>query len=338
MHRQSTPERCLFRIFLTALLLGLFFLTPAFAHQARNAMSSSIHVIRLTYHGWSNCLQISNGIVEATVVPAVGRVMQFRFAGGEPVLWENREWFGKAPDPSSQRWQNFGGDKSWPSPQSDWMKITGRDWPPPVAFDSMPDEAKVDGNAVVLTSSIDPHFGMRERRRVELEPGSPVMRITTTYEKIKGEPIKVGIGVITQLRDPQRAFMKLNPHSRFPQGYDHLMFDPPQDVKAGDGMVSLVRGHDKESQVGSDGGALLWMNEHYALRIESPRVPGGAYADHGCNTIIFTSKDPFAYVELETFGPLKTLREGDHIERTNVYTLFPRSIQDPFAEARKLLP
>jgi hypothetical protein len=336
-HSQDEPK-CRSARILFVLFLAAFGLTFALARSPRKPMPPSIQLKQVTYSGWSNSYQISNGIVEAVVVPAVGRVMQFHFVGGGPVLWENSGMAGKPADPSVHEWENFGGDKSWPSPQSQWAKITGRDWPPPAAFDSMPDKAEVDGVALVMTSRVDPHFGIRVRRRIELEPSSPVMRITTTYEKLKGEALKVGIGVITQLRDPQRAFMKLNPQSHFVQGYDHLMFGAPHDVKVADGMVSLVRGHDLESQIGTDGGSLLWMDGDYALRIESPRVPGATYADHGCNTIIFTSKDPFAYVELETFGPLETLHVGDHTERVNVYTLFRRSTQDPFAEARKLLP
>jgi len=47
---------------------------------------------RIPYHGWPDSLLLSNGTVEAMVVPALGRVMQFRFAGEESgAFWENRE-------------------------------------------------------------------------------------------------------------------------------------------------------------------------------------------------------------------------------------------------------
>src|SRR5947207_10963864 len=52
--------------------------------------------------------------------------------------WENRTLDGIKPEPESKEWGNFGGDKTWPAPQSDWPKLTSRAWPPPVAFDSMP--------------------------------------------------------------------------------------------------------------------------------------------------------------------------------------------------------
>jgi len=41
------------------------------------------------------------------------------------------------------------------------------------------------------------------------------------------------------------------------------------------------------------------------------------------------------YVELETLGPLATLKLGDSIALTTTYTIMPRSTADPQAEARR---
>ena len=70
------------------------------------------------------------------------------------------------------------------------------------------------------------------------------------------------------------------------------------------------------------------------LRIDSGRVAGAEYADQGSSAEIFTSRDPLGYVELETFGPLTTMKVGDRIERTNRYTLSRRKQKDPAAEAK----
>src|SRR2546429_6615865 len=100
-------------------------------------------LIRTNYHGWTNSILVSNGRVEAVIVPAIGRVMQFRFAGeeGGPV-WGNREMDGKAPNPESQGWGNFGGGKTWPAPQPGCPKVTPRASPPPPPFHSTPGRGK----------------------------------------------------------------------------------------------------------------------------------------------------------------------------------------------------
>lgn len=56
------------------------------------------------YHGWKDALFISNGIAEAVVVPAIGRVMQFGFAGEAGVFWENRSLDGQAQVWIPQEW------------------------------------------------------------------------------------------------------------------------------------------------------------------------------------------------------------------------------------------
>jgi hypothetical protein len=311
-------------------------LGQAFSGHPKTRSAAKVTVTSATYRGWPGAFILSNGKAEALVVPAIGRVMQFHFVGEEGTFWENRAMDGKSPDPASTEWGNFGGDKTWPAPQADWKKMIGREWPPPAAFDSRPLQGRAEGQVVELVSPVDAAYGIRTRRRVELDSRRPVLTITTTYEKVQGSPVKVGIGVITQLRDPQRAFMALPAKSQFPQGYVRLQFDPPHDLTVEDGLVSLTRGN-TQSQIGSDASTLLWMDDKYVLRIDSPRVPGAEYADEGSSAIIYTSRDPLAYVELETFGPLSTMKVGDKIQRTNTYTLSRRTEKDPGVEAKKVL-
>ncbi len=122
-----------------AAMLALFCL-PAFAQKPRK-----ITIQKQSYYGWDDALVMSNGVVEAVIVPSIGRVMQFRFVGESTgVFWENAALAGKSVNPASNDWGNFGGDKSWPAPQSEWPKITPRAWPPPVAFDSMPCTATIE--------------------------------------------------------------------------------------------------------------------------------------------------------------------------------------------------
>ena len=305
-----------------------FMMSPIANSQAPAKIS------RAEYHGWKEALVLSNGLCEAIVVPAIGRVMQFHFVGENPVFWENRALDGAVVAKNEKDWSNVGGDKSWPSPQADWPKMIGRGWPPPFTFDQVPMQARVNGSVVELETPVDPQYGIREQREVRLDSAKPVLTITTTYEKVSGDPVKVGIGVITQLRDPQRAFMVLPKKSRFSNGYVHLQFDLPEGLAVKNGMVSLTRGRNIESQIGSDASTLIWMDEKNVLRIDSPRVEGAEYGDQGSNTILYTGADPFPYVELETFGPLTTMKVGDKIERTNKYTLSHRTEKDADVEAR----
>jgi hypothetical protein len=292
----------------------------------------------ISYHGWKDALLLTNGVVEVVVVPAIGRVMQFRFAGEEDgPFWENRELDGKQPDAASAEWGNFGGDKTWPSPQSEWGKVTPRAWPPPMAFDSLPVKAEPGKQRVVLISPIDPHFGIRTRREIQLEKGKPRMTITTTYEKVNGAPIRAGIWIITQLKDPVTVAALIPEKSMFKEGYNKqsdvlpldLSFQPP---------ILTMRRHSKTShKAGTDASTLLWVGKEQMVRIDSKRLINREYPDQGSSAEVYTNPDPKAYVELEMLGPLEMLKPGDKIKQTNHYKLLRRVSSDPLQDARKEL-
>ena len=295
-------------------------------------------LIRTNYHGWADAILLSNGRVEAVIVPAIGRVMQFRFTdGAEGPFWENESLYGKPPDPQSTNWLNFGGDKAWPAPQSEWKRVTPRASPPPAGFDAMPFESSVDGWVVTLTSPVDPHYGIRTRRVIRLAIDEPVMTITTTFEKVSGRPLRVSVWCVTQLKDPLIVLTPLVAASHFREGYVLQSGNPPPSLRTRGTWLTLTRSPKEAHKVGTDGGTLLWMSPEQVLRIDSPRLALEEYPEEGASTGIYTSPDPLPYVELEVLGPLVKMKKGEQISRMSTYTLLRRTEADPELEARRLL-
>jgi hypothetical protein len=297
-----------------------------------------------TYNGWKNTLIVGNGKIEVVIVPIIGRVMQFRFAGEDGPFWENSSLYGKMPDPKSEVWGNFGGDKTWPAPQTDWGKVMNRGWPPPPAFDSMPVDANLKPDGVELVSPIDPFYGIRTRRYIKLDlQRRPVMTITTTYEKIVGDPLKVSIWVITQLNDPVGAYVPIPSRSIYPEGFYKVSDCLPKNLTLKKNLLSLTRDSQTNTKIGSDAGTLLWIGEKLTLRMDSPRELISdskskiEYPHHESSVEVYTNKDPEKYIELEMLGPLHTLHKGEKIERTITYTLQRRTEKDATSEARKIL-
>jgi len=325
------------KLFLAALVVGLFWLPL----ENPGAVALRTSVKRTNYRQWPDSLILSNGQVEAVVVPAVGRVMQLRFAGEDDgPFWENAGLFGKSPNPASSTWGNFGGDKTWPAPQSDWPKLTPRAWPPPQAFDSMPVKAEVKEikeEAIGLISPVDPHYGIRTRRLIKLDAKRPVMTITTTYEKIEGQPVTVAVWTITQLKDPLGVFVPLPKNPIFAEGYGKQSKDLPTDLKREGQLLSLTRSAKLSTKIGTDANALVWVGEKHVLRIDSPRVANATYPDQGSSAEVYTNPDPLKYVELEMLGPLSQMKTGDRIERANTYTLSRRRDKNAAEEGRKIV-
>ncbi len=298
-------------------LVPLVFALLAFGTMALGKNS----VERVTYHGWKDALVLSNGQVEVVIVPAIGRVMQFRFIGEQGPFFENRRLDGRAPQPESRQWLNFGGDKTWPAPQSAWPEITGRAWPPPKAFDSMPVTPQVSEDWIELISAVDPSFGIRTVRRIELDPSRPVLTITTRYEKVEGAPSTVAVWVITQLNDPEVIRIPLPSKPRFEKGYDQQSPAVPPSLKIADGILELHRDRKRSFKIGTDAESIVWTGQGTRLEIKTRRRAGMEYTDHGSSAEVYTNPDPLPYVELELLGPLKTLKVGDKLENSNTYVL-----------------
>jgi hypothetical protein len=301
-----------------------------------------VSVERVAHNGWLDCLRLSNGLVEAIIVPAIGRIMQFRLLGNEAgTFWENGALGSQSLEserrkPAQPAWHNFGGDKCWPAPQSEWSQQQGHGWPPPVAFDSQPMEATVNRNTIELASQIDPAYGIQIVRHIELEPDQPVMRIRNTYRKLTGPSLQVAVWTVTQMQEPECVAIRLPEKSYFTEGYLCLLSPEPQDLKIEGRLLCLTRHPCEFVKIGSDAASLAWIGSTCVVRIDAERGPG-EYPDGGCVTEVYTNPDPFPYVELETMGPLATLHAGDQIDRTTIYTIQPRSTPDPYDEARNAL-
>ena len=294
-------------------------------------------ITRVNYHGWPDSYLINNGKVEAVVVPAISREMQFRLVDDPAgVFWENRLLDGKQTDPESSEWANFGGDKSWPAPQSDWEKVTERAWPPPAAFDSLPSEAVIQGDELILTSKVDEHYGIQTVRRIQMAPALPVMSITTEYRKIAGSAVQVSVWVITQMRSPERMYAHL-PEQRSRPEFLQLMGPVPQDLRIEGRLLSLSRDPKEPVKIGSAASSMVWMDRNFAVRIDSnASQKEGEFPDGDSRSEIYTNPDPQPYVELETLGPLTEVNPGDRIALTNIYTLARRFEENAKLEAEKM--
>jgi hypothetical protein len=334
------PCRIAVTLIAAALTLGVIFARQRQEYRSRILVSTSL--TGEAYHGWSDALVIGNGQVEIVVVPSIGRIMQFRFAGEDDgPFWENRALDGHPVNPRANEWVNFGGDKPWPAPQSDWPKVTPRAWPPPVGFDASAWQEAIPtsgGPGIKLTSPVDRHYGIRVTRHVQIDPSAPVMRVKTVYEKVSGAPVNVAVWVITQCKEPLGVFVPTPEKSLFPNGYHKQSKELPQEFKAENNLIFLKRDPQKATKIGTDASTLVWVGEKHVLRVDSERVAGATYPDNGSSAEVYTHPIPeHPYVELEMLGPLKLLRAGDRIERLSVYRLSRRTQPDITAEARAVL-
>jgi hypothetical protein len=293
------------------------------------------------YHGWNNAIYLSNGLVEAFIVPNAGRVMQFRFAGTtNGPFWENPLLYGQTS--TSTNWNTtgaFGGDKSWPAPQSNW---TGG-WPPPTGFDGSPYTYGITNGIVTITSPIDTTYRIQVTRTIQLEFNQPVMVINTVFKRYTSasQTNNVGIWTITQVSDPVGIYVPVPSNSIFaPTNYLQRMSVLPPNWTSTSNLISFTRNLTAECELGFDAGSLAWLGTNWALRIDGPRIAGlnkTNYPNGGCSTSVYTNPNNVPYVELEFFAPMTNLLVLQSASFTTTYTLFNRSSTNPVVDARAIL-
>jgi hypothetical protein len=303
--------------------------------------TSAVQIVVTNYNGWTNAIVLGNGLIEAVVVPAAGRVMQFRFAGSvSGPFWENPKLFGKTS--ANNNWNTagaFGGDKSWPAPQSDWRG----GWPPPTGFDGNPYTCEITNGVVTITSVMDSDYKIQVTRTIELAAREPVMRVKTIFRRFDSAVRTNGIApwVITQVSDPVGIYVPVPSPSIFaPADYHQLGSGLPAQFTNADGLISFTRDAVSQHHLGFDAGSLAWVGTNLSLRIDAPRVPGLSetnYPNGGCNTVVYTNPNSAPYAEMEFFGSLSNLLSGQTLSFTTSYTLFNRTENDPELEGRKIL-
>lgn len=291
-------------------------------------LGQATKIQRVTYHGWTDAIRLASEHAEVIVVPQIGRIMSFRLLAGENVFWEDRALDGQSGDASGKEWMNFGGDKSWPAPEADWSKVTGRKhWMPPTAFDALPVAASITNGAVTLTSPVDAHYGIRVVRRVMLS-GSE-LSVATTYERVSGEASKVSVWVITQFKEPVMACVPAGSDSVFTNGYYTFDQNPWPRLRRAGNLIEITRDPKTAHKMGSDARALAWVGAKEICVIVPWPASGNEYPDKGASAEIYTNPDPKKYVELETLGPLTLLKAGGKISHGQHYSLHRRAHESP---------
>ncbi|MEY4853900.1 MAG: hypothetical protein RIR32_576 [Verrucomicrobiota bacterium] len=287
------------------------------------------------YRGWPNPAIVRGDGIEAVVIPSLGRIMDLRRPGEkEGVLWQNPALRGEPVRPDAASWTNFGGDKTWPAPESRWMKNAAGQWMPPKVFDQTPLRASLTEEGLRLESPVDALSGVRFTRLIR-PAGRRTLAVTTTYTKVQGDPVDVAVWVVTQLAEPRVIATTANT-----QGPPvNLGFGKVKGVEVEQGVVFWKRFPDLCAKLGTTGRALAWVGDRHTLLITSvPGEPTGVFAGEGNRAEIYVNPDPLPYVELETLGHLRRLRIGESTSCTNFYRLDEtREGESPKAAARRLL-
>lgn len=318
---------------------GAFLAFDAASALCRNGECQPV-VSQIAYAGRS-AYRLTDGKSEAVVVPSLGRVMRWGRVGGPNLLWN-----ASAPPKASDAWKNYGGDKTWLSPQSSWKVLHGNDnWPPDPAFDGTSHTASVlSGGGLKLVSNVSPRTGVRLERLMSFNAKGE-FTIEQTAIKTAGAPIRVGLWSISQSDAPDAVFIPASPTSPYRDGFYKFAggnFAVQSASIRNDVFALSPRGTGGGTKFGVDApvSSIVAVKNGLAW-LEQSAKPAGQYPDGadgaGFPTEIYVNGDPKAnYVELELLGPLVNLFAGmkmTHTVKWSLHDLPSKNVDDPQTRA-----
>jgi hypothetical protein len=302
------------------------------------------------FRGWS-AAYLENGIIRLAAVPDIGGRLMAYDLGPYPYLFVDPDLAGKLftaeenlGDGSLAAWKNYGGDKTWPSPQG-WDNDQQWHGPPDPVLDTgryKLDTLEGSGEKALvrMVSPADVKTGVQISRQFTIRQGSSRVTLDLAFTNILEKKIRWSIWDVVQLRAEYRtpggkmAFdpncyvtAPLNPQSRFPRGFNTMFGKEDNPQWQIDERYSLFKGQYlwEIGKVGIDSPdgwiAFSQGSEGYAFTERFTYEEDGDYPDDGVTVECWTvgagqvanldyGATEIYLMETEVLSPLRTIAPG----------------------------
>jgi hypothetical protein len=316
--------------------------------ENQSARQLSCHPIN--FLGW-NAYEIGNGLIRLVAVPDIGgRIMAYDL-GPYAYLYIDPDLAGKLfsrqenqGDGSLAAWKNYGGDKTWPSPQG-WDNDEQWAGPPDSILDTgryQLDEfnAGSDSATIKMTSPEGSPTGVQITRQATIYAGSTRVTLDLSFRNLSQRKIRWSIWDVVQLQAGRKAeegklvpetacvvTAPLNPHSQFEAGYDVMFGDQHNPQWQADRQAGLFIGNYQWEigKVGLDSraGWAAFANKaaQQAFTVRYTACPDQEYPDHGAAVEFWTvgrgrvanldyEQSQIYLMEVEILSPFQLIEPG----------------------------
>lgn len=275
---------------------------------------------RVNYHGWQNCYQLSNEHVQLMLTTDVGpRILRFGFPEGENVFKEYPETLGKS---GGDYWRIYGGHRLWHAPEA-----PGRS--------NLADNSHVAIEAlsglVRLVQSTEPKTGIQKEIDIRFVDDVPCVRMTHRLRNRSAWDINLAAWAISVMAPGGIAIIPLPPRTLHEGNYLPASalavwsYTDLSDRRFGFGREFISIKQDSALRLPQKlgfslriGWAAYWHNR--VLFVKKFEIfPELTYPDRGSMLEVFTDSE---MLELESLGPLRTVKPEEEIEHTEEWWLF----------------
>ncbi len=300
--------------------------------QTVYAEKTNVTVNKGTYKGWKNNLFLSNGDVELIVTLDVGpRVISYRLKGGKNVFKQYADQLGKSGEES---WQIRGGHRLWTAPE----RIKETYYP-----DNAPVKSVVEQPGLVrFIPPKETSTGLQKEIVLRLAKSGSKVVVEHRITNLGSKKVKLAPWALSVMAPGGIEIVPLPPHKPHPGGAKNATSDEDywpnlnlvlwsytdfRDPRLTLGSKYILLKQDKSAKGPIKFGllnAMGWvgyLNDGTLFVKRFPYKKGATYPDRGCNYETFTNAD---MLELETLGPLRTLKPKQTVTLTETWQLFDK--------------
>ena len=269
---------------------------------------------KITFQGWKNCIELTNGEFRIVVTTEVGPRIVGAFLGkGENLLYLDKKLLGTS---NQKVWTNYGGHRIWHAPE-DSVRSYCPDSHKVVA-------AELNDGGVTFMAPREELTGIVKTINVYPE-GDNSFRIEHQIRNEGLWDIEAAAWGITQLMPGGTAILPMN---RGPQGLvpnrsvNFWPYAKPNDSRFvfGDQFVLVkqtAKGKPTKIGLNSAEGWCAYINKNTAFIKQYEYFDENEYPDLGSSIEVYTEG---GYLELETLGPLAILEPGDEVTHCEYWT------------------
>jgi hypothetical protein len=283
---------------------------PAFA---------AVKIEKVPYKGWPNCYRMSNGTVELILTTDIGpRIISFGFTGGQNVFKEYAEQIGKSGE---KEWMARGGHRIWFAPED--AKLT-------YPADNFPVKIDIKGDTVELTAPVEPDTGFEKHIIVKLASTGSAVEVRHRIKNTAAVPKDFAPWALTQMAPGGIAITGFPPRGTHPEVlaptnplvmWAFTDFSDKRWVFTKKYLLLKQDAHATAPQKtglfnANTWGAYLLGSDLFLKQLKAD--PKKHYPDFGCSYETFSNAD---MLELETLGPLVTVKTGGSLEHVEHWTL-----------------
>lgn len=278
---------------------------------------AKVKVLKKSYGGWNNCVQITNGLVDLIITTDVGpRIIRYGFSGKNNELCEVGATLGLT---GGDEWRIYGGHRLWHSPEN--RERTYEPDNSPVSWEEIPDGIKT-------SQGIEPSTRIIKEMEIRLSHEGTTVNIIHRLINAGLWPVKLSVWSISAMAPggkevvPQRSrdtgllpnrIMSFWPYTRLNDS--RVYFGSKYIILRQDPQINQPF---KFGTSNEQGWAAYFNHDHLFVK-HYRHDPHAIYPDFGVSYETYAND---YMLEMETLSPLTILEPSAIVEHKEQWVLF----------------